>query len=288
MTSPIVAGLYIVATPIGNMGDMTTRAVEILGAADVVACEDTRVTAKLLRHHGLTTRLERYDEHSAPRARPKLLARLDAGEVVALVSDAGTPLISDPGYKLVREAVELGHAVMPAPGASSVMAALSVAGLPTDRFMFAGFLAPKQGKRRAALTELAKIDATLVLLESPKRLAAALADMALVLGPRPAAVARELTKLYEEVRRGTLDDLARTYAEEDTPRGEIVIVIAPADGAPAQVDLEALLLVALEGHSVKEATALVTAQTGLPRKTVYAQALISTKGPQGPSGPKRR
>jgi len=274
----IVGGLYIVATPIGNMGDITARAVEIMRAAAVIACEDTRVSAKLLARHGLSTPLVRYDEHSGPRARPKLLQRLQAGEVVALISDAGTPLISDPGYKLVAEAIELGITVYPIPGASSVMAALSVSGLPTDRFLFAGFLPPKQGKRRAALVELAGIAATLVLLESPKRLAAALADMALVLGPRPAVVARELTKLYEEVRRAPLDELARTYGAEDTPRGEIVVVVGPPDGSGEAVDIEALLKVELESHSVKEATALVTAQTGLPRKTVYAQALLLAKG----------
>lgn len=278
MAERIVGALYVVATPIGNMGDITARAVDIMRQAAVIACEDTRVTAKLLRRHGLTTAMERYDEHSAPRSRPKLLARLAAGEAVALVSDAGTPLISDPGYKLVEAAIELGIAVIPVPGASSVMAALSVCGLPTDRFMFAGFLAPKQGRRRAALTELAKVDATLVVLESPRRLAAALADMALVLGPRPAAVAREMTKMYEEVRRGPLDELARAYAGEATPKGEIVIVVAPPQGEPEEVDIAALLTIELATHSVKEATALVTAQTGLPRKTVYAQALILAKG----------
>ncbi len=272
-----MGGLYIVATPIGNMGDITARAVEIMQGAAVIACEDTRVTAKLLVRHGLSTPLVRYDEHSAPRSRPKLLQRLQAGEVVALVSDAGTPLISDPGYKLEAEAIDLGITVYPIPGACSVMAALSVAGLPTDRFMFAGFLPPKQGKRRAALVELASIEATLVLLESPKRLAAALADMALVLGPRPAVVARELTKFFEEVRRAGLDELARTYAEEDTPRGEIVVVIGPPDGSGEAVDVAAMLKLELETHSVKEATALVTARTGLPRKTVYAEALILAK-----------
>ncbi len=277
MDKAIVGGLYIVATPIGNMGDITARAVEIMQGAAVIACEDTRVTAKLLVRHGLSTPLVRYDEHSAPRSRPKLLQRLQAGEAVALVSDAGTPLISDPGYKLVAEAIDLGITVYPIPGASSVMAALSVAGLPTDRFMFAGFLPPKQGKRRAALVELADIKATLVLLESPKRLAAALADMALVLGPRPAVVARELTKFYEQVRRAGLDELARTYAEEETPKGEIVVVVGPPDGSGEVVDVAAMLKLELETHSVKEATALVTARTGLPRKTVYAEALILAK-----------
>jgi len=271
------AGLYIVATPIGNMGDMTERAVNVMREAAVIACEDTRVTVKLLRHHALSTPMERYDEHNAPRSRPKLLARLSAGEIVALVSDAGTPLISDPGYKLVNEAIELGIPVIPIPGASSVMAALMVSGLPTDRFMFAGFLPPKQAKRRATLTELAGIDTTLVLLESPRRLADVLADMALVLGTRQAVVAREMTKKFEEHRRGSLSELAGTYAREETPKGEVVIVVGPPEGPQVVVDVEALLAAELVDHSVKEATALVTAQTGLPRKEVYAKALILNK-----------
>ncbi len=267
------AGLYIVATPIGNMADITGRAVEVLGAVSVIACEDTRVTAKLLQRNGLKTPMLRYDEHSAGRARPKIMQRLTAGEAVALVSDAGTPLISDPGYRLVEAALEAGVKVIPVPGASAVLAALAASGLPTDRFLFAGFLPSKQGKRRSELAELAGIPATLVFLESPRRLAASLTDMAEILGPRPAAVARELTKRYEEFRRGGLDELAADYASEDAPKGEIVLVVGPpGDEAPA-FDLDAALTDALADHSVREAAALVAAKSGLAKRTVYARAL---------------
>jgi len=266
-------GLYIVATPIGNMADISARALEVLGAASIIACEDTRVTAKLLQRHGLKTPMLRYDEHSAGRARPRIMDRLGAGEVVALVSDAGTPLISDPGYKLVEAALEAGIEIIPIPGASAVLAALAGSGLPTDRFLFAGFLPSKQGKRRTELAELAAVPATLVLLESPRRLAASLADMADVLGPRPAAVARELTKRYEEFRRGKLDDLAAAYAAEDSPKGEIVVVVGPPGGDAPVFDLDAALTAILPDHSVREAAALVAAKSGLPKRTVYARAL---------------
>jgi len=266
-------GLYIVATPIGNMGDISARAVEVLGGASLIACEDTRVTVKLLQRHGLKTPMLRYDEHSAGRARPKIMERLGDGEIVALVSDAGTPLISDPGYKLVEAALEAGIAVIPIPGASAVLAALAASGLPTDRFMFAGFLPSKQGKRRSELAELATIPATLVLMESPRRLAASLADMADLLGPRPAAVARELTKRYEEFRRGQLGDLAAAYADEDSPKGEIVVVVGPPGGDAPAFDLDAILTAALADYSVREAAALVAAKSGLPKRTVYARAL---------------
>ena len=272
------SGLYIVATPIGNMGDMTTRAVEVLSAADAVACEDTRVTGKLMRHHGLSSRLVRYDEHSAPRTRPGLIKQLLAGEVVALVSDAGTPLVSDPGYKLVREAVEAGISVYPLPGASSVLAALAVSGLPSDRFLFAGFLPNKQAARRSELNDLGDIKATLIFLESAKRLAACLVDMAVVLGDREVAVCRELTKLYEETRRGKLSELAEHYAEAGAPRGEIVIVVGPPSGDHKEVDIDAALQELLGEHSVKEAAALVAAKTGKPKREVYARALV-LKGP---------
>ena len=270
------SGLYIVATPIGNMGDITGRAVEILAAADAVACEDTRVTGKLMRHHGLSSQLVRYDEHNAPRSRPGLIKRLLAGEIVALVSDAGTPLVSDPGYKLVREAVDAGITVYPLPGASSVLAALAVAGLPSDRFLFAGFLPPRQAARRSELHELVNIKASLVFLESAKRLAASLVDMVVVLGDREAAVCRELTKLYEEVRRGSLADLAAHYAEAGAPKGEIVIVTGPPVGNHQVLDVDAALKELLVDHSVKEAAALIAAKSGLPKREVYARALVLT------------
>ena len=210
--SPLAAGLHLVATPIGNLRDITLRALETLAAADLIACEDTRVTRRLLDRYGIATPLTPYHEHNAAAARPKLIARLAAGKSVALVSDAGTPLVSDPGFKLVREARDAGHAVTALPGASAVLAALTVAGLPTDRFLFEGFLPAKEGQRRARIVELARVPATLVLFESGPRLAAALADLAAGLGAREAAVCRELTKLYEEVRRGDLAALARDYA----------------------------------------------------------------------------
>jgi 16S rRNA (cytidine1402-2'-O)-methyltransferase len=272
-------GLYVVATPIGNLGDMTVRALETLAAADVIACEDTRVTRKLLDRYGITTTLTPYHDHNAAAARPKLLARLAAGDAVALVSDAGTPLVSDPGFKLVREAREAGHAVTTAPGASAVMAALSVAGLPTDRFFFEGFLPAKEAARRTRIAELARVPASLVLFESGPRLAASLADLAAGLGSREAAVCRELTKMYEEVRRGDLAALAGDYAAADEPKGEIVIVIAPP--AAEQItsdDVDAMLRSALDRVSVKDAVAEVATASGLPRRAVYRRALDLAKG----------
>ena len=224
---PLPAGLYLVATPIGNLRDITVRALEVLAAADLIACEDTRVTRKLLDRYGIATPLTPYHEHNAAEARPKLLARLADGAAIALVSDAGTPLVSDPGYKLVREAQAAGASVTTLPGASAVLAALTLSGLPTDRFLFEGFLPAKEEARRARINELKRIPATLVLFETGARIAAALADLAAELGPRQAAICRELTKLYEEVRRGDLGTLAREAAQADEPRGEIVIVVAP-------------------------------------------------------------
>src|SRR5262252_4594311 len=276
---PLAAGLYLVATPIGNLRDITVRALEVLAAADLIACEDTRVTRKLLDHYGIATPLTPYHEHNAAEARPKLIARLADGAAIALVSDAGTPLVSDPGYKLVRDARAAGASVTALPGASAVLAALTLSGLPTDRFLFEGFLPAKEGARRARINELKRIPATLVLFESGTRLAAALADLAAELGPRQAAICRELTKLYEEVRRGDLGTLAREAAQADEPRGEIVIVVAPPDrqGALAAVDLDALLRQALDRLSVKEAVAEIAAVTGEPRREVYQRALALDK-----------
>ena len=277
------AGLYLVATPIGNLRDITLRALEILGAADLVACEDTRVTRKLFDHYGLSTPLIAYHDHNAESARPKILEKLAAGGAVALVSDAGTPLISDPGYKLVRAATEAGHPVTAAPGASAALTALTVAGLPTDRFFFEGFLPAKEAARRARIGELARIPATLVLFESGPRLAATLADLAAGLGAREAAVARELTKLHEEVRRSDLGTLAADYAAGAETRGEIVIVIAPpgASAQPSAADIDALLQAALARTTVKEAVAEVAAATGEPRRAVYGRALALTKDRNG-------
>jgi 16S rRNA (cytidine1402-2'-O)-methyltransferase len=276
---PLPAGLYLVATPIGNLRDITVRALEVLAAADLIACEDTRVTRKLLDHYGIATPLTAYHEHNAAQARPKLIARLGAGAAIALVSDAGTPLVSDPGYKLVREARTAGAGVTALPGASAVLAALTLSALPTDRFFFEGFLPAKEAARRARIAELKRIPATLVLFETGPRIAASLADLAAGLGPRQAAVCRELTKLYEEVRRGDLATLARETAQADEPRGEMVIVVAPPgpQGELTAVDLDALLREALDRLSVKEAVGEVAAVTGESRREVYQRALALTK-----------
>lgn len=273
-------GLHVVATPIGNLGDITLRALETLAGADVIACEDTRVTRKLLDRYGITTPLTPYHDHNASEARPKILARLAAGTAVALVSDAGTPLVSDPGFKLVRAAREAGHAVTALPGASATLAALAVAGLPTDRFFFEGFLPPKEVARRARIAELARIPATLVLFETGPRLSDALSDLAEGLGLREAAICRELTKLHEEVRRGDLAALAAAYATADPPRGEIVIVIAPPSEdvrRPDANELDDLLRRALDRVSMKDAVSEVAAGTGLPRRDIYQRALALAK-----------
>ena len=230
----IAPGLHVVATPIGNLRDITLRALGTLAAADAVVAEDTRVSRNLLAHYGIATPLVAYHEHNAAAMRPVLLARLQKGERLALISDAGTPLVSDPGFKLVARSGGAGLPVTSAPGPSAVLAALVVAGLPTDRFFFEGFLPAKSGARRARIAELASIPGTLVLFESPRRLAETLADLAAVLGPRQAAVARELTKHFESVRRGALDRLAADYERDGPPKGEIVLLVAPpGEDAPA-------------------------------------------------------
>jgi 16S rRNA (cytidine1402-2'-O)-methyltransferase len=268
-------GLYLVATPIGNLGDVTLRALELLAGADVIACEDTRVTRKLTERYGITTPLTPYHEHNAAEARPKLLARLADGQAVALVSDAGTPLISDPGYKLVRAACEAGHAVTALPGASAVLTALSVAGLPTDHFFFEGFLPPRQGARQKRIAALANVPATLVLFESGPRIAAALADLAAALGTRAAAICRELTKLHEEVKRSDLVTLAHEYSTGAETRGEFVIVVAPPpDGGEPVDNIDDLLRQALTRVSVKDAVGEVALATGRPRREVYQRALV--------------
>ncbi len=268
-------GLYIVATPIGNLRDITLRALDILGGADLIACEDTRVTARLLQAYGLETPMTPYHDHNAARQRPALLRRLAAGARVALVSDAGTPLIADPGYRLVQEAVQAGIPVTALPGASAALVALSVSGLPTDRFLFLGFLPNRAGPRDRVLAEIADLRASLIVYESPRRLSASLAAMAAVLGDREATVARELTKRFEEIRRGPLGALAAHYAEAGAPRGEVVIVIAPpgAKAAPSEAECDALLAAAMQTHSLRDAASLISAQTGLPRRAVYDRAL---------------
>ncbi len=266
--------LIIVSTPIGNLGDLTPRAVESLRIADIVACEDTRVTGKLLKANGISARMIAYHDHSDAGDRDRFIVLLKNGNSVALVSDAGTPLISDPGYKLVRAAVAAGISVTCAPGPSSPIAALVVSGLPSDRFLFAGYLPARSGQRRTELAALAAVPATLIFLESTRRLADSLSDMADTLGEREAAVARELTKLHEEIQRGPLSDLAARYAAQPAPRGEAVIVVGPpGDTAGAPEDLDALLDRALATMSVRDAAATVAAATGRPRKEVYARAL---------------
>jgi 16S rRNA (cytidine1402-2'-O)-methyltransferase len=274
----LAAGLYLVATPIGNARDITLRALDILAAADLVAAEDTRTTRRLLEIHGIRRdprTLVAYHDHNGPQQRPRLLAALEAGRSVALVSDAGTPLLADPGFALAREAIAAGHAVTAAPGASALLHALAVAGLPTDRFLFAGFLPPKAAARRRALAELASVPATLVFYEAPRRLAASLAAMAEALGgARPVAVCRELTKRFEEVRRGSLDELARELGDADPPRGEVVVVVGgPLPQEVAAESLDAALVAALGSASVRDAAASVAADLGLPRREVYARAL---------------
>jgi 16S rRNA (cytidine1402-2'-O)-methyltransferase len=269
-----------VATPIGNLGDMTLRAIETLKCADLVACEDTRVTGGLLNRLGLSARLFPYHEHNADKARPALLAKLREGAVVALVSDAGMPLISDPGYKLVRACHEEGLPVTAAPGVSAVPTALALSGLPTDRFLFAGFPPAKAGKLAAFRDELAPIQATLVLFEGVSRLGKTLAVLAETMGSREAAVCRELTKLYEEIRRGTLADLAAHYAEAGSPKGEVVLVIGPPGPAeaPSEADVDDRILAQLaEGEGVRAIADRVSADLGLPRRAVYQRALALSK-----------
>lgn len=287
MDAPVLpGGLYLVATPIGNLGDITLRALQTLAAADLIACEDTRITRRLTERYAIETPLMPYHEHNAEAARPKLLARLAEGAVVALVSDAGTPLISDPGYKLVREVSAAGHAVTALPGPSSLLAALSVAALPTDRFFFEGFLPPKQAARKARLGELARIDATLVLFESGSRIATSLVDIAAAMPEREAAICRELTKLHEEVRRATLSELSAASEELET-RGEFVLVIGPPTGkalAMSSRELDEILRGALRDLSLRDAVAQAVDLSGVPRREVYARALELSRNEEGSDG----
>ncbi|WP_102960403.1 16S rRNA (cytidine(1402)-2'-O)-methyltransferase [Mangrovicella endophytica] len=270
-------GLYLVATPIGNLSDMTVRALQVIAGADRLACEDTRVTAKLLSRYGIERRMLAYHEHNAAEAGPALIADLEAGLSVALVSDAGTPLVSDPGYRLVGEAIERGIAVIPVPGASAALAALLASGLPSDAFFFAGFPPQKQGARRSRLAELARIPGTLIFFEAPHRIAESLADMAAAYGAeRPAAVCRELTKAYETTYRGTLASLAADFAAMERVRGEIVVCVAPppvevaaASAADADTILTGLLAEMKPAHAAQEAARL----TGLSRRDLYQRAL---------------
>ena len=272
-------GLHIVATPIGNLRDVTLRALDTLAGADLIACEDTRVTRKLLAAYGIATPMAAYHEHNADRARPRLLERLTTGGCVALVSDAGSPLVSDPGYKLVRAAIAAGLPVRVVPGPSASLAALALSGLPTFRFLFTGFLPAKRAQRRRRLIELRSLRATLLVFETAPRLAALLADMAQILGPRDAALCRELTKLHEEVRRGTLAELAAHYRESGPPKGEMVIVVGPPTDPETLDDaaVDSLLDEMLAHASLRDAAARVAAATGRPRREIYARALGRAK-----------
>lgn len=273
MFEPLIPGLYIVATPIGNLGDLSPRAAAILSAADLIAVEDSRVTAKLLNHIGIKRPMLPYHDHNADKVRPGLIERM-AQEAVVLVSDAGTPLISDPGYKLVRDARAAGRHIVTIPGPSAVIAALTLSGLPTDRFLFGGFLPAKTKARRDNIAELAGLKATLAFYESGPRLAATLTDLAAVLGDRDAAIAREITKAYEECVTGTLADLAARYAEAP-PKGEIVVIVAPpGDAPPADADaIDAALQQALKSASPAKAAGEVARMLGADRKALYARAL---------------
>lgn len=271
----LAPGLYVVSTPIGNLRDITLRALDILASADVVCAEDTRVAHKLLNAFGVSARLRPYHDHNGAQARPALLNDLLTGSRIALMSDAGTPLISDPGYKLVREAARQGTPVFAIPGASAPLAALASSGLPTDRFTFAGFPPPKSSARKRFLNEMKAGQGTLIFFEGPSRLLASLADMAEVFGAREAAVSRELTKKFEETRRGTLAELASHYAQAGPPRGEIVILVGPPN-APEETDaaaLDAAILAADETRPLKEIAAEIAERFGLKRRDVYERAL---------------
>jgi len=273
---PLEPALYLVATPIGNLADVTLRALETLAAADLLACEDTRVTRVLLDRYGIRQRPIAYHEHNAAEAGPRLIEALAAGKSVALVSDAGTPLVSDPGYRLVAQALKAGIRVVPIPGASAVLAALTASGLPSDAFLFAGFLPVKDGQRRARLEELKAVPATLIFFESPRRLADTLAAMAGVLGEtRPAAIGRELTKTFEEMRTGTLAALAAHYAEADTPKGEIVISVGPPEArvASAPEDIDRLLMSLAGEMPASKAAAEAARMTGGKKPDLYRRLL---------------
>ena len=275
----LAAGLYVTATPIGNARDVTLRALDVLKAVDLIVAEDTRVTAKLLAIHGISKPLSAYNDHNAARERPRLLARLRDGARIALVSDAGTPLVSDPGFKLVRAAIEERLPVHAIPGASAALTGLVLSGLPSDRFLFAGFLPPKPGERQTALEELKTIEATLIFFESGPRLAECLKQMTDVLGTRSATVAREMTKLHEEVRRGTLEELAQVYASMPAPKGEVTLLVSPPHEAQADfAAVDRALDAALAFMPLKPAAELIADLTGVPRKAVYARGLEKKNG----------
>jgi 16S rRNA (cytidine1402-2'-O)-methyltransferase len=272
----LAPGLHVTSTPIGHLADISLRAVNALAAADEILCEDTRVTGKLLQRYGISTRLVPYHDHNAAKLRPRILSELQAGRALVLVSDAGTPLVSDPGFKLARAVIEAGLPLHVIPGASAALAALTLSGLPSDRFMFCGFLPEKQGERRRLLTELKAVPATLIFFESPRRIEAALADIADVLGPRPVAVARELTKLYEEALRGEPLEVARVLAGRETVKGEITLVVAPPGDAPPPEPetIDQALREAAAIMPAGKAAAEVAHRFGLAKKELYDRLLV--------------
>ena len=274
------AGLYIVATPIGNLRDITLRAIDTLRAADEILAEDTRVARRLLEAYDIRAKVTPYHDHNGAKRRPEVLNKIAEGAAIALISDAGTPLVSDPGWKLSREALDAGHTVTPLPGASALLAALVASGLASDRFMFCGFLPPKSGARRKAASELQAVPATLVFYESGPRLADCLADLSVALGgAREAAVCRELTKLFEETRRGSLEDLAAHYSEAGYPKGEIVVLVGPPlKTVASDEEIETALIEALKSQSVKQAAAEVSARFSIPKRDMYQKALTLKDG----------
>jgi 16S rRNA (cytidine1402-2'-O)-methyltransferase len=272
----LAAGLHVTSTPIGHLADISLRAINALAAADAILCEDTRVTGKLLQRYGISTRLVPYHDHNAAKLRPRILADLEAGKALVLVSDAGTPLVSDPGFKLARAVIEAGLPLHVIPGASAPLAALVLSGLPSDRFMFCGFLPEKQGERRRLLAELKAVPATLIFFESARRIEAALADIAETLGPRSVAVTRELTKLYEEALRGPADDVARRLSERETIKGEITLVVAPPlkDAPPSPETIDEALREAAAAMPAGKAAAEVAQRFGLAKKELYDRLLV--------------
>ncbi len=272
---PLPPALHLVATPIGNLADITIRALETIAAADILACEDTRVSRILLDRYGIRHRPLAYHEHNAATVGPRLIEAVKAGSSVALISDAGTPLVSDPGFRLVEEALAAGVRVIPIPGPSAVLAALTASGLPSETFLFAGFLPVKAGQRTARLTELRDVPATTIFFESPRRVADTLAAMAAVFGDRPAAVARELTKTFEEMRTGRLADLARAYGEADAPKGEIVVCVGPPEKVAASepADVDRLLLALAAEMPASRAAAEAARMTGGRKPDLFRRLL---------------
>ncbi len=283
-THSLAPGLHLVATPIGNLGDISLRGLWVLRHVDRILCEDTRVTGRLLARFAIATPLDSYHDHNADRVRPAILDRLRRGEKLALVSDAGTPLVSDPGFKLVREALAEDLPVTAAPGASAALTALILSGLPADIFLFAGFLPPRAAARRRALANWRDLAATLIFFEGPSRVAASLADMAEILGERAAAVARELTKRFEEVRRDSLGALAAHYRDAGAPRGEVVVVVGPPDAAApmSEGDIDRRLRTLLAAHSLRDAVARLAEESGIARRTLYERALALQQPDKSP------